>query len=109
MRTYQSLIQTVLERFEFSAMHAYMVQTNWIWGFDGAHVPSMIELRLEAERLLQDVAEDDRPWCYVQCGGFMALKAPHGLELFFIPVLSYSDEGALEPVPPPLDNPQTND
>jgi len=66
-------ISKCLARFDFERIHAMMVATNWKWsihgGADGFRVPTVAELRDQAERLLYAAVRDRG---LVASGGFEA-------------------------------------
>lgn len=68
-----STITKCLERFNFERVHAMMVAVDWKWsissGPDGFRVPTIQELKSQAERLLYAAVRDADT---VASGGFVA-------------------------------------
>jgi len=80
-------IETILDNFNFEAVHNYMTATNWGWGAKN-EVPTIEDLRAEACRLLSGVALSPRENGTHSCGGFHAHKwtwenGGYELELIF--------------------------
>ena len=73
----QEKIDTILRCFNFREMHKIMEFLNWSWDHHGyIHVPSLIELHDEAERLLNNVynyCEEDHEDQQLETGGFIAI------------------------------------
>ena len=89
-------ISKCLARFNFERIHAMMVATDWKWsihsGEDGYRVPTVAELRDQAERLLYAAVRDADT---VSCGGFEAsYKVKHeraALALRFVACQAWQD------------------
>ena len=77
----EKMIDEILDEFNFAHVHKAMVALDWKWASSKNYIPSMDELRAEAERLLRDVADVrlnmciGEPWgTPISCstGGFKA-------------------------------------
>jgi hypothetical protein len=75
------MIEEIMDEFNFATVHKTMVTLDWKWALSKNYVPSMDELRVEAERLLRDAADvrldmfKEEPWespIYCSTGGFSA-------------------------------------
>jgi hypothetical protein len=75
------MIDEIMGEFNFAMVHKTMVALDWKWASSKNYIPSMDELRIEAERLLRDAADirldmfRDEPWeSPIGCstGGFKA-------------------------------------
>jgi hypothetical protein len=51
------MIDEIMDEFNFARVHKAMVALDWKWALPSNSIPSMDELRKEAERLLRDVAD----------------------------------------------------
>ncbi len=60
----------IMDNFNFRAVHAYMELVSWDWINKG--VPSMVELKKEARKLLGNVSKGNITTC--ACGGFQARR-----------------------------------
>lgn len=89
-------ISKCLARFDFERIHAMMVATDWKWsihsGEDGFRVPTVAELRDQAERLLYAAVRESGT---VGSGGFEAsYKVRHeraAVSLRFVAGQSWQD------------------
>jgi hypothetical protein len=76
------MIDEIMDEFNFARVHKAMVALDWKWAVtSNNNVPTMDELRKEAERLLRNAAEvrldlfKGEPWespIYCNTGGFSA-------------------------------------
>ena len=75
------MIDEIMDEFNFAQVHKVMVALDWKWASSKNYIPSMDELRIEAERLLRDAADvrlgmlQDEHWkSPITCstGGFSA-------------------------------------
>jgi hypothetical protein len=76
------MIDEIMDEFNFAAVHKTMVALDWKWAVTSNNkVPTMDELRTEAERLLRDAADvrldmfKEEPWespIFCNTGGFSA-------------------------------------
>ena len=76
------MIDEIMDEFNFARVHTAMAALDWKWAVtSNNNVPTMDELRTEAERLLRDAADirlnmfKDEPWespVYCGTGGFSA-------------------------------------
>jgi len=75
------MIDEIMDEFNFATVHKTMVTLDWKWALSKNYIPSMDELRTEAERLLRDAADvrldmfKEEPWespIYCSTGGFSA-------------------------------------
>ena len=76
------MIDEIMDEFNFARVHKAMVALDWKWAVtSNNNVPTMDELRKEAERLLRDAADvrldmfKEEPWdspIYCSTGGFSA-------------------------------------
>jgi hypothetical protein len=76
------MIDEIMDEFNFAAVHTAMVALDWKWAVTSNNkVPTMDELRTEAERLLRDAADvrldmfKEEPWespIFCNTGGFSA-------------------------------------
>ena len=76
------MIDEIMDEFNFAAVYKAMVALDWKWAVtSNNNVPTMDELRKEAERLLRDAADirldmfRDEPWespIFCNTGGFSA-------------------------------------
>ena len=76
------MIDEIMDEFNFAKVHKTMVALDWKWAVTSNNkVPTMDELRKEAERLLRDAADvrldmfKEEPWespIYCSTGGFSA-------------------------------------
>jgi len=75
------MIDEIMDEFNFATVHKTMVALDWKWASSKNYIPSMDELRAEAERLLRDVADvrlnmwQDEDWkspIICSTGGFSA-------------------------------------
>lgn len=76
-----TVIQDVLDRFDFDKVHKYMTSVNWQYRGNG--VPTMDELKRTARYSLYQAAISSLPATNAGTGGFMAYKFPWGLSLTF--------------------------
>jgi hypothetical protein len=53
----EKMIDEILDEFNFARVHKAMVALDWKWASSKNYIPSMDELRIEAERLLYDAAK----------------------------------------------------
>jgi len=51
------MIDEIMDEFNFAIVHKTMVALDWKWASSKNYIPSMDELRIEAERLLRDAAD----------------------------------------------------
>lgn len=72
--------QSIIERFDFEKVHAYMKLTDWKWIDE---VPSVNKLRTTAERLVYDVINSKNETTTSGTGGFTASKFTWGIQLVF--------------------------
>lgn len=87
----EELIDKVIGNFDFKKVHKVMLITNWCWYNEYSEhleVPSIGDLILCAQRLLQDVSKRD-VGCSLGTGGFTATKIfdddmKEGLKLEFV-------------------------
>ncbi len=62
------MIDEIMDEFNFARVHKAMVALDWKWASSKNYIPSMDELRTEAERLLRDAADvrldmfKEEPW-----------------------------------------------
>jgi hypothetical protein len=61
------VVSTIMQDFDFGAVHAHMVERKWTWA--GVGVPPLIEIMREARSLLEEVGGHDG---YIATGGFKA-------------------------------------
>jgi len=74
-------IDYIMEHFDFEKVHGVMEFLNWDWLNMG--VPSIRQLKLEAERLMLELVSGNSR--AIACGGFEALKRGNGdISLRFI-------------------------
>lgn len=81
-------IKLILKEFDFKRVYQIMNATNWTWGgmpgddkdFE-SRVPTIDELKKEAERLLFNLKNEKLLFCTT--GGFFALKMDGRYCLFF--------------------------
>jgi hypothetical protein len=75
------MIDEIMDEFNFATVYKTMVALDWKWASSKNYIPSMDELRAEAERLLRDVADvrlnmwQDEDWkspIICSTGGFSA-------------------------------------
>jgi len=75
------MIDEIMDEFNFATVHKTMVALDWKWASSKNYIPSMDELRAEAERLLRDVTDvrlnmwQDEDWkspIICSTGGFSA-------------------------------------
>jgi hypothetical protein len=76
------MIDEIMDEFNFATVHKTMVALDWKWAVtSNNNVPTMDELRTEAERLLRDAADvrldmfKEEPWespIFCSTGGFSA-------------------------------------
>jgi hypothetical protein len=85
--TKEEHIKFILDNFDFGRVHKIMKYLKWEWA--GRGVPNILELRNIAERLLNEVYDDNGKW--IATGGFKASKYHDFLELEFI-VTDWSTE-----------------
>jgi len=63
--------RSITRRFNFHKVRATMRALDWKWGIGRkAHVPSVYELRVEAERLIRQAIQHGSG--AISCGGFVA-------------------------------------
>ena len=82
-------VRDVLDNFDFKKVEKTMKALKWTWK-NNKTSPTMIELRNEAERLLNkliNLDDCDR----IKCGGFIAIKNGKYFELLFC-VSDFSSE-----------------
>lgn len=53
----EKMIEDIMDEFNFARVHKAMVALDWKWALPSNSIPSIDELRKEAERLLRNVAE----------------------------------------------------
>lgn len=88
MATFKSTSYTsVIENFDFEAIHKYMVESGWTWAFpyeETGRVPNIDEMKKTALELLIQVlfTQTTIPQYWVQSGGFRAYKDTKTLELW---------------------------
>lgn len=70
-------IETIIDNFDFDKVHIAMVALKWTWAYSSSGIPSLIELKHEARRLLKDVLLS--PSSVICCGGFRARKDSDGV------------------------------
>lgn len=68
----QTVIESIMDNFDFQKVHSTMETLNWCW-YTNDISPAIPELRRTARRLLQTVAEFDDEES-VHSGGFRASK-----------------------------------
>ena len=73
---FQSLIDDVMDNFDFHKVHKVMKFLNWKWAFTEGGVPEVWELKKEARRLLTDclyelIKNGEDNWS-IATGGFCA-------------------------------------
>ena len=73
---FQSLIDDVMDSFDFHKVHKVMKSLNWQWAFTDNGVPEVYELRREARRLLEEclyemIKHGEDNWS-ITTGGFFA-------------------------------------
>jgi hypothetical protein len=68
----QEQIDDIMDTFDFDAIHAWMVHSNWVWGgLDGrVRVPDIYEIRTEARNRLKQAAKSG----FSCTGGFTATR-----------------------------------
>jgi hypothetical protein len=75
------MIDEIMDEFNFATVYKTMVALDWKWASSKNYIPSMDELRAEAERLLRDAADvrlnmwQDEDWkspIICSTGGFSA-------------------------------------
>jgi len=75
------MIDEIMDEFNFATVHKAMVALDWKWATSKNYIPTMDELRKEAERLLRDAADvrldmfKDESWespILCSTGGFSA-------------------------------------
>lgn len=84
----KELINEVLDEFDFEKVHKAMKTLNWGWMRSNGKVPSIGQLVLCAQELLEDVSKMEVGYS-IGTGGFKAAKVDSyddgvGLELEFI-------------------------
>lgn len=68
----------ILRHFDFTKVQKIMEQVKWKWGFsNGAHIPSVEELKAEAKRILLAAIEERNT---ISTGGFRATYDNGGIE-----------------------------
>ena len=80
---YRKQIKRIMERFDFARVHRAMSALQWTWSMSASGVPSVYELRQEARRLLESVAESKKKRSSLSCGGLLAEKVKKSLRLSF--------------------------
>ena len=55
---FQSLIDEVMDNFDFNKVHKVMKFLNWTWAFAAEGVPEVYELKEQARRLLNECLYD---------------------------------------------------
>ena len=66
----QKKIHDIMERFDFEKVHAIMKNLDWKWAFSEDGVPTTVELKNEAHRLLVEACYEETN---VSTGGFRAV------------------------------------
>lgn len=72
-------ISTIMNTFDFNRMQAIMLYLGWEWGSSNANVPTVLNLRETAEKLLLDTVEEwntrgSPPTGYsMRTGGFLVM------------------------------------
>ena len=97
--TMKELIDKILKDFDFKKVHTAMRHTNWIWLQSDMEVPSISQLVLCAQELLENVSKMEVGHT-IGIGGFKVTKIDSedmgdGLELEFILASSSYYEGWL--------------
>lgn len=80
-QTIQDQIDYIMDTFEFAKVHKVMKFLGWTWAFSDNGVPEEYELRMQARKMLNSLAEKDsgKQHSYVATGGFHA-TLDHGTE-----------------------------
>ena len=77
-------IELIMENFDFKKIHQYMLSSNWNWANeDGFHVPTIEQIKSNAQYLLQKVYFANEKIIDIGTGGFTAYKFQNGLKLTF--------------------------
>lgn len=82
-------VDETLDQFDFQRVHHAMKAMEWRWATkNGLVVPTLGEIRAEARRLLEYVADNSYANCSIKTGGLLATKVTHGpvheLSLLFV-------------------------
>jgi hypothetical protein len=72
--------QSIMGRFDFEKVHAYMKLTDWKWI---GEIPSVNKLRFTAETLIYNVVNSKDETTTSGTGGFTASKFTWGIQLVF--------------------------
>jgi hypothetical protein len=76
-------VDSIMNGFNFEKVHKCMILLNWGWAEPGG-VPSVVELKAMAMRLLVDAINSKNECSTMACGGFVATKDNDGLGLSFV-------------------------
>lgn len=74
-------VEEIIEQFDFEKVRKAMVALNWCW-YGDTNPPSIGELVLSAQKLLNEVLEEDL--CALSTGGFLAENRNGLLSLLFV-------------------------
>jgi len=80
-------VYEIMSHFNFENVRKAMKAVNWRWAMlDGiweGRVPTTEEIRANAQRLLDEVANSDHD-TYISTGGFTVLRVGPALQLLFV-------------------------
>lgn len=77
-------ISKILEYIDFEKIHNHMVQTNWTWGLNDPHIPSVTELISKVTLLIDRLINNSDSIDYISQGGFSVGKSKGGhIHVFF--------------------------
>ena len=86
-RMLRAQVMNIMCHFDFSHVHLSMQKMEWGWA--GKGVPSLVEIKRTAKRLLEDASRCDSEFTYHATGGLVAYKYRDTLSLSF-EVASYT-------------------
>ncbi len=80
-------IDLIMSKFDFDKVHKYYVSNKWSWcdGKGDGGVPTIQQLKDNAQYLLLKVLQSEKQASLCGTGGFYAYKFEWGLELVFTP------------------------
>jgi hypothetical protein len=111
----RTLIDEIMDEFDFAKVAQHMRATNWQWVRHNSpadpieyYQPEERDLRRTARRLLTDIAGDENENVLLSSGGFTALRYPGMLKLLFSiadHTAELPDEGGEGDAPGGVENP----
>ena len=86
-----SAIESILNDFDFEAVHRYMVSRDWNWGIGNSeHIPTIEELRDCVHDLLCTLNNEEDVTA-VGTGGFEVCRVDNGAEVKFVPISTWGE------------------